>query len=121
MRGKALSGSVPPTGLVYSTDAGRMCPSCRRPVTTCQCASAAAQPPTAAGKVQVLLEKKGRGGKTVTLVKGLPLDAQQADALAKQLKAACGSGGTFKDGMIEVQGDHRERVIAVLQGKGLMR
>ncbi|MBU4323108.1 MAG: stress response translation initiation inhibitor YciH, partial [Gammaproteobacteria bacterium] len=61
---------------------------------------------------------KGRGGKSVTLVKGLALDAAGLTALGKQLKAACGTGGTVKDGVIEIQGDHVDKVMSSLQAGG---
>ena len=112
MKGKATSG-----GLVYSTDAGRMCPGCRRPVAQCIC-RASGPPPASDGVVRVSRETKGRGGKAVTVVRGLALDALALAALGKQLKAACGSGGTVKDGTIEVQGDHCERVIESLKALG---
>ena len=104
-------------GLVYSTDAGRMCPDCRQPVANCSCkAQAQAQHLSKTdGVVRVSLQTKGRGGKSVTLVKGLPLDAEGLAALAKQLRNACGSGGTVKDGVVEVQGDHVATVMAALQ------
>ena len=70
------------------------------------------------GVVRVGRESKGRGGKTVTVVKGLGLDDARLAQLAKQLKAACGSGGTVKDGVIEVQGDHRVLVMQVLAQQG---
>ena len=104
-------------GLVYSTDAGRMCPACRMAVAACVCAQARSAP-AGDGIVRVSRETKGRAGKGVTLVKGLALDAAALALLGKQLKAACGSGGTVKDGVIEVQGDHCERVIALLQAQG---
>jgi translation initiation factor 1 len=104
-------------GLVYSTDAGRMCPACRQPIAACRCAQQAVVP-AGDGIVRVSRETKGRAGKGVTLVKGLPLDAAALVALAKQLKAACGSGGTVKDGVIEIQGDHIERVIELLKRDG---
>src|SRR5665647_1414312 len=89
------------SGLVYSTDAGRMCPECRKPVTGCICRQTQALPKSDEC-VRVFRENKGRGGKTVTLVKGLALDPLALAQLGKQLKAACGSGGTVKDGVIEV-------------------
>jgi len=95
-----------------------MCPACRRPVAQCVCARARAAQPPADGIVRVSRETKGRGGKAVTLVKGLPLDAPALAALGRELKAACGSGGTVKDGVIEVQGDHCERLIQLLQAQG---
>ena len=106
-------------GLVYSTDSGRMCPACRQPVAACSCAQ---QPraPTNDGVVRVSRESKGRGGKTVTLVRGLALDESALAALGKHLRSACGSGGTVKDGVLEVQGDHAERVITLLQAEGFV-
>ena len=95
-----------------------MCPACRAPIAQCSCKSNAAAPPPGDGIVRVSLETKGRKGKGVTVVKGLSLDAPALAALAKQLTAACGSGGTVKDGAIEVQGDHRDTVMAALQKQG---
>ena len=104
-------------GLVYSTEAGRMCPACRSAMAACVCKQAAAAP-AGDGIVRVSRETKGRAGKGVTLVKGLALDAAALTQLGKQLKAACGSGGTVKDGVIEVQGDHCDRVIELLNAQG---
>jgi len=105
-------------GLVYSTDAGRMCPNCRQPVAQCVC-KATTPLPAGDGMARVSRETKGRGGKAVTLVKGAPVaDAAALVQLGKQLKAACGSGGTVKDGVIEVQGDHVERVLETLKKLG---
>lgn len=103
-------------GLVYSTDSGRMCPGCRQPVAQCVCKAPA--PPKGDGVVRVQRESKGRGGKTVTVVKGVLLEADALGDLGKQIKAACGTGGTVKDGVIEIQGDHVERVMQWLQAKG---
>src|SRR5438045_977450 len=100
-------------GLVYSTDAGRMCPACRRPIAQCICKQAAVASPASDGIVRVSRETKNRGGKTVTIVRGLPLTEDALGKLAKQLKAACGSGGTVKDGAVEVQGDHCDKVMAL--------
>lgn len=105
------------SALVYSTDAGRMCPECRRPVTGCICRQSQALARTD-GVARVSRQTRGRGGKTVTLVSGLALDALTLARLGKQLKAACGSGGTVKDGVIEVQGDHCEAVMRALQSHG---
>ncbi|WP_395008426.1 translation initiation factor Sui1 [Undibacterium sp.] len=109
--------------LVYSTDASCICPDCSQRVAQCQCAAnakalAAAGAASADGIVRVQRETKGRGGKSVTLVRGLALDATELAALGKQLKAACGSGGTVKDGVIEVQGDHVETLMTALQKRG---
>lgn len=106
-------------GLVYSTDAGRMCPACREPLANCSCAATrAASARQGDGSVRVNRESKGRGGKTVTLVRGLMLDAGELAALGKRLKTACGAGGTVKDGVIEVQGDHCERLLECLKKEG---
>lgn len=105
-----------PGGLVYSTDSGRMCPACRRPLAACACGRPA--PPVGDGIARVSRETAGRGGKAVTVVRGLALDEAALAALGKRLKAACGSGGTVKDGVIEVQGDHRDRVVERLQAEG---
>ena len=63
-------------------------------------------------------ESKGRGGKTVTLVKNLILTEADLKSLAKRLKQACGSGGTVKDGLIEIQGEHRQTIAEVLEKLG---
>ncbi len=107
------------SGLVYSTDSGRMCPECREAVAACACKARAAAALVGSGAVRVQRETKGRGGKAVTVVRGVALPAAELAALAKQLKTTCGSGGTLKDGVIEVQGDHVEAVMNVLRVKGL--
>lgn len=104
-------------GLVYSTDSGRMCPACRQPMARCACRHAKAVP-TSDGIVRVSRETKGRGGKSVTVIKGVPLAEPALLLLGKQLKAACGSGGTVKDGVIEVQGDHLATLIELLKKQG---
>lgn len=63
-------------------------------------------------------ETKGRGGRPVSLVKNLVLSEADLKALSKQLKQACGSGGTVKDGLIEIQGEHRDMISQVLQAMG---
>ncbi len=111
------------SALIYTTDAGRICPDCSQPVAQCQCAAnkkalAVASAASADDIVRVQRETKGRGGKSVTVVRGLGLDVDELVALGKQLKAACGSGGTVKDGVIEVQGDHVVTVMVALQKLG---
>ena len=105
-------------GLVYSTDSGRMCPACRMPMAECVCKSQAAAAPRGDGTVRVSRETGGRGGKTVTVVRGVALDADALAALGKRLRTACGAGGTAKEGVLEVQGDHVDRVIAWLTQQG---
>jgi translation initiation factor 1 len=114
---------MPATRLVYSTDSGRICPECGKAQAQCACPSKAQASAQAAraksdGVVRVSLDSKGRGGKSVTVVRGVAVDGAALLALGKQLKAACGSGGTVKDGVIEVQGDHVATVIAALQKLG---
>ena len=114
MKGRAGAG-----GLVYSTEHGRTCPECRRPIAQCACAAArAARPTPSDGIVRVSRETAGRGGKTVTVVRGLALAPDGLAALAKTLKAACGTGGTVRDDTIELQGDHRDTVVARLESVG---
>lgn len=103
--------------LVYSTDSGRICPDCRQPMLQCACRAAVVSG-TPEGVVKVSREKQGRGGKTVTVVRGLGLAGEELTALAKAMKAACGSGGSAKDGVIEIQGDHVAKVVTWLQAKG---
>ena len=94
-----------------------MCPDCRRPTSDCVCGkNLNAAPPD--GVVRVSRETKGRKGKGVTLVTGVPLGGIELADLAKQLKSRCGAGGTVKNGIIEIQGDHRDKVVAELQGRG---
>jgi translation initiation factor 1 len=104
-------------GLVYSTEGGRMCPKCRQALASCLC-KAASKPAAGDGIVRVSRETKGRGGKAVSLVRGLALDDAALTALGKRLRSACGAGGTQKDGVIEVQGDHVDRLVALLQDEG---
>jgi translation initiation factor 1 len=113
---QAVGGSSA-SALVYSTDSGRTCPACRQPVAQCDCHRSQIAP-APDGVLRVWRETKGRGGKAVTLVKGLGGDAALLAAQAKQLRTACGSGGTVKDGVVEVQGDHVDRVLALLQAQG---
>ncbi len=103
-------------GLVFSTVQGRMCPECRESVSDCRCAKAAR--PAGDGVVRLSRETKGRKGKGVTLITGVPLDDKELAALAKALKARCGTGGTVKDGVIEIQGDQRDLLMPLLQEKG---
>ncbi len=99
--------------IVYSTGLGTLCPNCRRAVRDCVCPKGAPGAAKPAG-VRVGRETKGRSGKGVTTITGLPLSPAQIDALAAQLKKRCGSGGTTRNGVIEIQGDHRDLIVAEL-------
>lgn len=98
--------------LVYSTD-----PSTRLAADTAL-ARASPQVPPKTGGVRLSYETKGRKGKGVTIIRGVPLLPDDLEVLGKQLRSQCGSGGTVKDGAIEIQGDHRDRVEPILHTKG---
>jgi translation initiation factor 1 len=103
--------------IVYSTGIGTLCPNCRRAVRECVCPKGA---PGAAklGAIRVGREVKGRAGKGVTTVSGLPLSLAEIDGLATRLKKRCGSGGTVREGVIEIQGEHRDVIVAELVKAG---
>ena len=109
--------------LVYSTDKGRVCPKCGWPADNCQCSSTRSKANEAVPNrvvAKLRMEKKGRGGKTVTVVYGLPNNAEFLSSLCSELKRACGSGGSATDDGVELQGDLRERVRAHLERKGFI-
>jgi translation initiation factor 1 len=103
--------------IIYSTGIGNLCPNCRRPLRECVCPKGApgAAKPTA---VRVGRETKGRAGKGVTTITGLPMSAADIESLAGKLKKRCGSGGTVREGVIEIQGDHRDVIVAELAKLG---
>lgn len=104
---------------VYSTEHGRLCPSCGLAQTACECrAREKARAAPGAGVVRVGRETKGRAGKGVTVVSGLPLAEEELKALAKTLKQHCGTGGTVRDAVIEIQGEQRDRLVDLLQKMG---
>lgn len=96
------------TGLVYSSELGRICPECRCPVSKCLCRKQQPASAKSDGIVRLQRQTKGRKGKGVTLISGLPLNQDELKNLAKTLKQKCGSGGSLKDGIIEIQGDQRD-------------
>ena len=102
---------------VYSTEHGRICPGCSQPVASCSCRAKTAVP-KGDGIVRVGRETKGRKGSGVTVVTGLALGQAELKELGSQLKKKCGTGGTVKDGVIEIQGDHRDLLVATLQQLG---
>ena len=105
-------------GLVFDSALPRICPRCRKPQGKCRCASQIAAATRPAGDGVVRVRREVRNGKPVTVVLGLPLRADELQALASTLKQSCGTGGTAKDGAIEIQGDHRERIVAALKKSG---
>lgn len=102
--------------LVYSTDSARYCSGCGKLPAQCSCN--AAERILGDGKVRVRRENKGRGGKTVTLVTGLPMTATELKKLGKTLKQHCGVGGSVQDDTVEVQGDQVEKILQWLQKQG---
>lgn len=107
-------GKEPGFRVVYSTEHGEMCGECSKPRTKCSCAEDKRRQITGDGKVRVRRETKGRGGKTVTTVSGLAMTRTDLLALLKELKRVCGTGGTEKEGVLEIQGDHCEAVMRAL-------
>jgi translation initiation factor 1 len=103
-------------GLVFSTDTGRHCPECRQPVDACTCKATLL--PEGDGIARVRRESKGRGGKTVTTISGVPLPPEALKDLASTLKRRCGTGGALKDGVIEIQGEHVQLLLAELTKLG---
>ena len=107
------------SGVVYSTDHGRMCPQCDQPISACRCASEGKSPPPGDGVARIRFESKGRNGKAVTTVSGLQLTKESLEKLAKDLKKRLGTGGTVKDFTIEIQGDQRDQIEAELTKAGI--
>ena len=107
-------------GLVYSTDQGRMCPQCARPLSECECKALAKKTSSQKndGIVRLQRHTQGRGGKVVTTASGIDLPAEQLKQLAKKLKQHCGSGGTINEDSIEIQGDHRAALKPELERLG---
>ena len=102
--------------LVYSTDSSKMCPSCGKQPAKCKCKKK--NIPKRDGKIRVERSVKGRKGKGVSLIIGLPLESKPLKELAKKLKQKCGTGGTIKNGVVEIQGDHRDLLIEELDKYG---
>lgn len=102
--------------LVYSTESGRLCDGCEQPIDQCRCK--ASQAPEGDGVVRVQREKKGRAGKTVTIISGLEGDKKILSDLCKKLKKRFGCGGAVKNWTIELQGDLAEQSVKYLQDLG---
>ncbi len=104
---------------VYSTERGAICGVCRQPAKSCSCAADKRAKIHGDGNVKVRRETKGRGGKTVTSISGLAMNADQLRDLLSELKRRHGGGGTLKDGVIELQGDHCDSVVTELAKRGI--
>ncbi len=106
-------------GVLYSTETGRMCPDCGKTIADCSCkADKKNAVHKGDGVVRVSRETKGRKGKGVTLVTGIEMNDIELKFLAKDLKQKCGTGGTCKNGVIEIQGDQRDILVAELDKRG---
>jgi translation initiation factor 1 len=112
----------PSSRIVYSTGSGRICPGCRRPSAQCACrgrgSGAGSAAASAGAAVRVGRATQGRAGKGVTVITGLPLPPPELEALSAELKRHCGSGGTIREGTIEIQGEHRDRIVQELTRRG---
>jgi translation initiation factor 1 len=106
--------------LVYSSAAGRICPGCGQPERGCTCAEKSSAPVPNRPVAKLRVEKAGRGGKTVTVVFGLPQNAAFLGDLAKELKRACGTGGAVREDGVELQGDLRDRVREILTARNFL-
>ena len=105
-------------GIVYTTGVGERCPNCLRPVAQCVCKKGTPGKTSSDGTVRVSRETAGRKGKGVTVISGLGLSEADLAALATELKKKCGSGGAVEAGRIEIQGDHRDRLVEELTKRG---
>ncbi len=111
--------------LVYSTETGRICPACGRPVSACSCKKKKGvkthkqpTPYPADGTIRIQREVKGRKGKTITAIFGIPLENGELQHFVKTLKRRCGAGGSVKDGVIVIQGDHRQTLLDEIKKRG---
>ena len=111
--------------LVYSTETGRICPTCSKPVSVCVCKkkkTVKVKKPSNSypndGTIRIQREVKGRKGKTVTVVSGVPLESEELQKFSKTLKARCGAGGTVKESVIIIQGDHRQTILEEIKKQG---
>jgi translation initiation factor 1 len=110
--------------IVYRSDVGRICPGCQRPLAQCACKDARGKPARGKsellgnGAVRVARATQGRGGKVVSVITGLPLGEAELATLAAELRKRCGSGGTVRAGAIEIQGEHRDMLVAELVRRG---
>jgi translation initiation factor 1 len=109
------------TRLVYSTETGKICPACQKPVSQCSCKKKKSKSQTNIkydGIIRIQREVKGRKGKTVTTISGFQISTDELKNIAAQLKRRCGTGGSVKDGIIIIQGDHRDVLLSELNKQG---
>lgn len=106
------------SSIVYTTGIGERCRNCQRPVAECVCKRGTPGKTSSDGTVRVTRETQGRKGKGVTVISGLGLPPNELEALATELKKRCGSGGASSEGRIEIQGDHRDRLVEELTRRG---
>jgi translation initiation factor 1 len=109
-----------PVRLVYSTAVGRVCATCGWPSDDCRCSAKAEEKVPPRVVVKLRLEKKGRSGKDVTVLDGLPKNSDFLEGLGKELKKLLGTGGTAGEGFIELQGDHRAAVRRILSARNFL-
>jgi translation initiation factor 1 len=109
-----------PVRLVYSTAVGSVCATCGWPADDCKCSSTVEEKIPSKVVVKLRIETKGRGGKIVTVLDGLPRNSDFLEGLAKELKKALGTGGSVADTTIELQGECRERLRVLLPSKGFL-
>ncbi len=103
---------------VYSTDQGRLCPQCNRPITLCQ-GHPKNQRAESSGIVRVHREIKGRGGKPVSIIRGLNLGPSELKRLCQQIKKHCGVGGSISGAELVIQGDQRTKIVSLLEQQGI--
>ena len=111
--------------LVYSSESGRICPECSKPVSSCACkkkknndTKKPARSYPADGFIRIMRETKGHKGKTVTVIGNTPFKDRELKEFAKRLKSRCGTGGSVKDNEILIQGDHRQVVLDEITRQG---
>lgn len=109
------------SGIVWSSDNGRMCPKCGKGKDKCVCKKSdgnSAEKNLDGDSVRIFRDRKARKGKVVTVITGIPLQGKALKEFAKKLKQKCGSGGTIKEDVVEIQGDFLEKIMEILQKNG---
>ena len=110
---------VPKSSFVFSTEHGKLCPKCEQPHSDCICIeNRKKQVNVSNGPIQISRQSKGRNGKYVTVISGLPINQEELKETASNLKKTCNAGGSIKNNNIEIQGDQRKVVASKLREKG---